>query len=115
MLLIDHATLNELREALGDELDGIVRQYVDGLPAQCAHLAALLAAGDLPALRRSAHSLKGSSASLGALRLGARAAEIEKLAATEQASEALSRAVAEVHALATETAAAFVESGWVGA
>ena len=75
--LIDHATLNELREALGDELDGIVKLYVDGLPTQSAELVALLAAHDLPTLRRSAHSLKGSSVSMGAVLLGARAGEGE--------------------------------------
>lgn len=113
MPLIDHTTLNELREALGDELDGIVKLYVEGLPQQSAQLADLLAAGDLTTLRRSAHSLKGSSSSLGAARMGARAAEIEKLAATGQTSEALRLAVEAMPALAAETAAAFVESGWI--
>ena len=42
MQLIDHATLNELREALGDELDNIVKLYVDGLAEQSAALATLL-------------------------------------------------------------------------
>ena len=113
MQLIDHATLNELREALGDELDGIVKLYVDGLPTQSAELVALLAAHDLPTLRRSAHSLKGSSVSMGAVLLGARAAEIEKLAATGETSDALASAVGTVQALASDTAAAFIESGWV--
>ncbi len=115
MQLIDHTTLNELREALGDELDGIVKLYVEGLPTQSAELVALLAAGNLPNLRRSAHSLKGSSMSMGAPRLGTRAAEIEKLAAQGEPSEALRAAVASVQALAAETASAFVESGWVSA
>lgn len=115
MQLIDHATLNELREALGDELDHIVKLYVDGLPEQSAALATLLAAGDLATLRRSAHSLKGSSVSMGAQQLGALAAQIEKLAATGQVSAELDTAVARVEALARDTAAAFVESGWVRA
>lgn len=115
MQLIDHATLNELREALGDELDGIVKLYVDGLPQQGTTLVTSLAAGDLTTLRRSAHSLKGSSVSMGAQQLGALAAQIEKLAATGQGSAALNTAVAGVAALAADTAAAFVESGWVRA
>ena len=115
MQLIDHATLNELREALGEELDSILKLYVDGLPAQSAELVSLLAAGDLPTLRRSAHSLKGSSVSMGAPRLGERAAQIEKLAATGESSDALRDAVAGVQALAAETVAAFVASGWVSA
>ena len=82
--LIDHATLNELREALGDELDSIVKLYVDGLAEQSGALATLLAAGDLATLRRSAHSLKGSSVSMGAQQLGALAGQIEKLASAIQ-------------------------------
>jgi HPt (histidine-containing phosphotransfer) domain-containing protein len=115
MQLIDHITLNELREALGDELDSIVKLYVDGLANQSAALVTLLAEGDLATLRRSAHSLKGSSVSMGAQQLGALAAQIEKLAATGQGSAALDTAVAGVGALALDTAAAFVESGWVRA
>ena len=115
MQLIDHATLNELREALGDELDGIVKLYVDGLPTQSAELVALLAAHDLPTLRRSAHSLKGSSVSMGAQQLSELAAQIEKLAATGQGSAELDTAVAGAAALAADTAAAFLASGWVRA
>jgi HPt (histidine-containing phosphotransfer) domain-containing protein len=113
--LIDHATLNELREALGDELDSIVKLYVDGLAEQSGALATLLAAGDLVSLRRSAHSLKGSSVSMGAQQLSELAAQIEKLAATGQGSAALDSAVAGAAALAADTAAAFVASGWVRA
>ena len=113
MQLIDHATLNELREALGDELDSIVKLYVDGLPEQSAHLVALLSAGDWMTLRRTAHSLKGSSISMGAEQLGALAAQIEKLAATGLGSTELDTAVAGVAALALDTANAYVESGWV--
>lgn len=115
MLLIDHATLNELREALGEELDNIVQLYADGLQAQSHALVTLLAAGDLPALRRSAHSLKGSSVSMGAQQLGGRAAEIEKLAASGELSDALQMAVDTVPALAAETRAALVAAGWVSA
>jgi len=115
MQLIDHATLNELREALGDELAQIVKLYVDGLPEQSAHLADLLSAGDWATLRRSAHSLKGSSISMGAEQLGALAAQIEKLAATGAGSAELDSAVARVAALAQETAQAYVVSGWVRA
>lgn len=110
--LIDHATLNELREALGEELDSIVQMYVDGLAEQASALVAQLAAGDLATLRRSAHSLKGSSVSMGAQAMGARAAEIEKLAATGQPSDALNSAVATVVALAADTETALRASGW---
>lgn len=112
MQLIDHATLNELREALGDELDGIVKLYVDGLPTQSAELVALLAAHDLPTLRRSAHSLKGSSVSMGAQALGLAAAQIEKLAASGIESAELREEVAGIVALATDTEQALRDSGW---
>lgn len=113
MSLIDHATLNELREALGNELDSIVKLYVDGLPAQCAELVALLDAGNLPTLRRSAHSLKGSSVSMGATQLGTRAAQIEKMAAAGENTEALRQAVTDLQALSEATVSAFIASGWV--
>ena len=113
MHLIDHPTLAELSDALGDELGCIVQLYAEGLPAHCAELVALLAAGDLPNLRRSAHSLKGSSVSMGANQLGALAAQIEKLAASGQGSTELDTAVASVSALGAQTASALVAAGWV--
>ena len=112
-LLLDHATLNELREALGDELDSIIQLYVEGLREQAQALVEQHGAQDLATLRRSAHSLKGSSVSMGAQSLGALAAQIEKLAATGVASDELRKAVSEAPALASATEAAFRESGWV--
>ena len=111
-VLLDHATLNELREALGEELDGIVQLYVDGLVEQARTLQALLATQDLATLRRNAHSLEGSSVSMGAQALGQSAAQIEKLAATGTESGELSAWVAGIATLATETARALRDSGW---
>lgn len=111
--LLDHAALNELREALGEELDGIVELYVTGLKEQAQALADLFNAQDLPALRRSAHSLKGSSVSMGAMALGALAAQIEHLAAAGQPGGELQAAMAQVVDLADATATAFRDSGWV--
>lgn len=111
-MLLDHATLNELREALGDELDGIVQLYADGLPEQASTLQTLLASQDLATLRRSAHSLKGSSVSMGAQTLGQAAAQIEKLAATGADSSELRELVAGITALAAETIQTLRESGW---
>lgn len=113
--LLDHATLNELREALGDELDSIVSLYVQELPAHTQTLLDLWAQRDLPTLRRSAHSLKGSSVSMGAQRLGALAAQIEKLAATGEVSDTLEQAMAALPALAKETQASYYDSGWANA
>ena len=76
---------------------GSVVDSVNGVKIRSlAHLVALLSAGDWVALRRTAHSLKGSSVSMGAPRLGERAAQIEKLAATGESSDALRDAVAGV-------------------
>lgn len=111
-VLLDHATLNELREALGNELDGIVQLYVDGLAEQALGLQQQLALQDLPNLRRQAHSLKGSSVSMGAQTLGQLCAEIEKLAASGSATAELSDKVGQITALAAETALALREAGW---
>lgn len=111
-VLLDHSTLNELREALGEELDGIVQLYVDGLVEQARALQGLLAAQDLATLRRQAHSLKGSSVSMGAQALGQAAAQIEKLAASGSESAELRDCVAGIVALATDTERALRDSGW---
>ena len=68
----------------GDEalLDEVVRIFLDDVPHQLEGMDKALAAGDAPALRRLAHTLKGSGGTAGALKLQAASAELEKAAAT---------------------------------
>ena len=53
--------------------------YVENAPQLIDAIRRAIAAGDAPALQRSAHTLKGSSASLGAQRMAALCFELEKL------------------------------------
>jgi HPt (histidine-containing phosphotransfer) domain-containing protein len=76
--LIDGDQLALLRDALGD---ADLFQMLRGLPAAVEQglggIDQAMAAGDLDALRRSAHRLKGTAGSFGAARLAAIARELE--------------------------------------
>lgn len=77
---IDRATLDELLDAVGGDWT-FVAELVDAFrtdaPAQVAAMRAGLDAADAAGLAAAAHTLKSSSASLGATRLSARCAELE--------------------------------------
>ncbi|MDP9393614.1 MAG: Hpt domain-containing protein [Actinomycetota bacterium] len=77
----DRRVLDELREALGDTDGAFVRELVDAFTAQAPGLVEqieqAIAAGDREALRFSAHTLKGSSGSVGAVRLAALSDRLE--------------------------------------
>ena len=81
---IDAATLAELLETVGGDrafLAELVETYRADCPRLLAELRAAVAAGDAPAARRAAHTLKSTSASMGALGLAAQCREIEAAAA----------------------------------
>lgn len=79
---LDAGALQRLRELDPDNRNGIVERvlhtYQTSLGASLQSFDA--AAGDVEQLRRLAHTLKSSSASVGALRLSALCAEVENLA-----------------------------------
>ena len=80
---IDPAVLGELREVLGDEVDRLIRVFLDDAPRLVASLEAAAARPDYPLLYQAAHSLKSSSANLGAHALSAAARRIELAARAE--------------------------------
>jgi HPt (histidine-containing phosphotransfer) domain-containing protein len=78
--VLDHGVLAELRASTGDDeafMRELVETYVDEGRASIAGLLAAAAAGDAAAIVRPAHTLKSTSASLGAMRLSAICREIE--------------------------------------
>ena len=81
--VIDDAAFGQTLEMVGGDL-GFVGQLVDEYRADGAHRVAdmrtALAAGAAEDLRRAAHTLKGSSASLGATGLAAACREVETAA-----------------------------------
>lgn len=77
--LIDHATLNELRDTVGAEfVVELVETFLEEAPAMIAELRATLAGGDAEAFRRAAHSLKTNANTFGAQVLGAAALALEQ-------------------------------------
>jgi CheY-like chemotaxis protein/HPt (histidine-containing phosphotransfer) domain-containing protein len=66
----------------------VVEAFLRSAPEQLAELVRAAAARDAEALRRAAHSLKSSSANLGAMRLAALAREIEARAREQRVEDA---------------------------
>jgi HPt (histidine-containing phosphotransfer) domain-containing protein len=75
--VLDHAILGELRSVLGAELDKLIDLFLDDTPLLIARLEAAALAPDFNELREAAHSLKSSSANLGAMSLSAAAKRVE--------------------------------------
>jgi two-component system, sensor histidine kinase and response regulator len=78
--LLDDAALAPLRNNRPDMLARIIRAYLAYAPAAIADLAAAAREADLERLGRHAHSLKSSSANLGANGLSALCRELEQSA-----------------------------------
>jgi len=75
--------LESLKQIMGDNVDlilEIVEVYEDSLPADAKKLEDALEKGEVVEVERSAHSIKGGAANLGAKRLHRTAAQIEDAA-----------------------------------
>jgi HPt (histidine-containing phosphotransfer) domain-containing protein len=79
--LIDPEAIENLRALNPGDNDDFLREivgiFLEDTPRRIAELDQSLAAGDAPAFTRAAHSIKGSSSNLGALRLRAAAEKLE--------------------------------------
>ncbi|WP_331487975.1 hybrid sensor histidine kinase/response regulator [Luteimonas endophytica] len=75
--VIDQEVLEELRSMLGDEVDRLIDVFLEDTPRLLARLEIAASGPDYDALRDAAHSLKSSSANLGAMMLSAAAKRIE--------------------------------------
>jgi CheY-like chemotaxis protein len=75
--LVDTAVLEELREVLGSEIDRLINLFLEDTPLLLARLEAAALAPDFNELREAAHSLKSSSANLGAMALSNAAKRVE--------------------------------------
>jgi HPt (histidine-containing phosphotransfer) domain-containing protein len=79
---LDDSVIRALCDALGDEgAVEIVELYLDALEPERARLDDALAGGDALAIRRSAHDLKATSGTVGAMQIADVLAKIERLAA----------------------------------
>jgi len=75
--------VDELREVMGNEYLGLVRLFLEDAPTHIERLKAAAASNNIAAMVAPAHTLKSSSANLGALALSAVAKRIELGARTQ--------------------------------
>ncbi|MFC3609034.1 Hpt domain-containing protein [Stutzerimonas tarimensis] len=68
-LHLDQSTLRALREIMLEGFPLLLKTYLDDSETRLLALRQASASGEAEALRRTAHSLKGSSSNLGAVRL----------------------------------------------
>ncbi|MGY1521965.1 ATP-binding protein [Luteimonas sp. A482] len=91
--VLDAAILEDLEAMLGDEVERLVDIFLEDTPRLVRALENAAGGPDYDALREAAHSLKSSSANLGAMSLSAAARRVE-LAARERSLERPAVAVA---------------------
>ena len=90
--LLDRDRLEELSDVDPGLLSRLIRLYLENVERRSGEIAAGLEAQDAEQVREGAHSLKGSSANIGAPRSAALAGEIEELARSGDLAAAASRA-----------------------
>jgi HPt (histidine-containing phosphotransfer) domain-containing protein len=111
--ILDAGVLGELRTSVGDDeafMADLIATYVDEGTDHLAAMESAAAARDAAAIVRPAHTLKSSSAALGALRLAQIAREIEMCGRADDAEGASSR-VAEARMAWDETLSAMRAAG----
>jgi two-component system, sensor histidine kinase and response regulator len=111
--VLDLAVLAELRTATGDDdefIADLIATYVGEGSEHIRAMADAISAGDVAGLVRPAHTLKSSSASIGALRLAAMCRGIEE-GGREGRADGLAGQVEVVRGLWTATLAALAEAG----
>ena len=105
--VVDRRVLDQLRADLGSDgaLREVILEFLDKSPAMVAALHDAAARGDASGIRGSAHTIKGSSATLGALTLADQCAEVERLGGAGSVQQAAAR-VAAIEAMYTAVTAA---------
>ncbi len=81
--VLEMAVVEELRSIMGEEYHGLIKLFLEDAPTHIQQLQAAAASGNVPAMVAPAHTLKSSSANLGALALSAVAKRIEYAARTQ--------------------------------
>ena len=118
--VLDHEVLDEVLESTGNDIDFVkelVDTYLADAPAQLEDMAAAIEADNAASLVRPAHTLKSSSATVGAMRLSAVARELEmagrsgllEASAREMLAEARAESAAAADAIGAWLARAWAE------
>ncbi len=85
--IIDSEAIANLKELNpgdnGEFLREIVAIYAEDTPKRIADMKTFMASGDVPSFTRAAHTIKGSSANVGAARVKAVAERLEHLSRRE--------------------------------
>lgn len=103
-MLLNVTVIDEVRETLGDDTYlAFAARMLAEVSETAAKLDALLAAGDLETLARTAHRTSGSCAGVGASGLHALLKDIENMARSPQAPTALPALLAALPGRADET------------
>jgi CheY-like chemotaxis protein/HPt (histidine-containing phosphotransfer) domain-containing protein len=91
--VVDRGALRQLAEELGgaEALHEVIQTFLRGAPELLATLRDAAGQGDTIAIGRAAHTLKSSSAMVGAFALSNRCAELERLSRTEPIQAVRSR------------------------
>ncbi len=87
---IDRQIIEELREVMEEEFDGLLQTYLETAPNFLDQLEQGAGSGDVERMVLPAHSLKSSSANVGALRLSEFAKEVEHASRQGQTERAVS-------------------------
>jgi HPt (histidine-containing phosphotransfer) domain-containing protein len=113
MQVLDQGVLAELRASVGDDQEFLIELVQTYAAEGAANMDALVAAArarDCDAIVRPAHTLKSTSASLGAMRLSAICREIEA-AGRESRADTLTQDAELARTTWAATLAAFAEAG----
>lgn len=90
--LLDRSALEHLREDLGeDAVREVIAIFLERTPSMLAALRDAAERGDAVALRAAAHTIKGTSATLGALALSEQCAELERRSRAGDIADATAR------------------------
>ena len=95
---LDMESLNALIEVMGDEFSMLVETFVNDSDVRIETIREAVSVADPEAIRRTAHSLKGSASNMGALTLTQFCRELEELGhegKTEGADKLLEQITAE--------------------
>ena len=77
---IDEVILSDLKEVMEADFNRLITVYFDDARLRLDQLQSLVQAGDLSELRKTAHSIKGSSSNIGAPRLAELLQKLEDMA-----------------------------------
>jgi histidine phosphotransfer protein HptB len=87
--MIDLATFHELQETMGDDfIPELIATYLEEIPDLLKTLQQGLNDGNAQTFTRAAHSIKSSSASMGALDFASQARELEMIGKSGDLSQA---------------------------